>query len=381
MQQLLSSGKVLLNVSFVATEVQRQVADAARRVLGHYPARTLMSIAATPAGFDGALWEQAARLGWPGVAVPEEFGGAGLTFADAAVLVEELGRALQSGPYIDAIALGHVLCQHATAVQRERQLPALASGALRPALAIAETGRPWSPDGVTVRAARDGDEWALTGSKAFVPHAEAADLFAVPVRGRDGLMLGLVRRDGPGVTIRGLGTLDLTRRYCEVEFAGARTAGVIAGGNAVAACLAAQQVLICVETTGAARRLLEMTVGYAKDRVQFDRPLASFQAIKHTCANMRMAVDVMTAASYQAVDEFTRTGGPSLGTDVAAAVVSEQAPRVAGEALQVHGGIGMTWEHDLHLYLRRIRVNAMLYGSADWHEARLADAALAGAGQ
>ena len=365
-------------MSFVASEIQQEVRDAARAVLTRYPARTLAEDLERGASYDQALWQQATGLGWTGIAVPEEYDGTGLGFADGAALVEELGRAVQSGPYLDGIVLAELLLRHGTAEDRARHLPGLAAGTLRPALALAAPHGAWRDGAASVTATPTEGGWVLDGRRAYVPHADASDLLVLAARSGDRGVLLLVPTDNPGIRVRPQETLDLTRRYCEVELGGTLVEGVtvLDADDIVGTALDLQRVLMCAETVGTAARLFEMTVAYAKERIQFDQPIAKFQAIKHKCADMRVALDAMVATVQHAVD-LAAVGEPvGFEGGVAKAFISEKAPWLAGEALQVHGGIGMTWEHDLHLFLRRIRVNAMLYGGSTGAYGELAGAVL-----
>ncbi|GAA5149016.1 acyl-CoA dehydrogenase family protein [Pseudonocardia eucalypti] len=333
-------------------------------------------------GFDGddvepALWRRAADLGWPGLGVPEEHGGAGQGLVELSLLAEEIGRALARGPFLPTALVGRALALHGPARVQAEVLPALAEGGAWATWAFAEPRSPWTLDGVHTRVRTDGDSVVLDGVKTAVQDAGGARWLLVTARDPDGPASFLVDRDTAGVAFRRLRFLDPTRAFYEVRLDGVRVPleRRLRGGPAeVQRLLDDASVLLSADVLGAMDRMLEMTVEYMKQRVQFGRPLGTFQAVKHKCARMAMLVHGARAATYHAaMAADAATPDAARAACVAASFSGDAAATVAGEALQLHGGIGFTWEHDLHLYLRRANADAVLYGDAATHRDRLCD--------
>ncbi|OBK73415.1 acyl-CoA dehydrogenase family protein [Mycobacterium sp. 1164985.4] len=365
-------------MNFDLTDEQRGLIEVTRELLErHASVAAARALIDGPAGYDGQLWRKGAELGWPALAIPEEDGGLGQQVIEWALVAVELGRGLASTPFLPTVVVADAVT-HSTVDGRADMLSALASGARTGAWAFAEMGRPWSVTGLQTTAARDGSDYVLDGAKASVQDADSAAMLVVDavLDGRPARFL--VPTDATGVKIERQHTLDVTRRFCDVVLDGVRLdrAAMLAEGapaeeSIVRSCQLAA-VLTCAELVGIGERLLELTVTYVKERVQFGRAVGSFQAVKHKCADMRIWNQSCAAATYFAAmaidsDHHDRAHAAS----VAKAYVSDAVNRLAGEALQLHGGIGFTWEHDLHLYLRRARVGAALYGDADHHREQL----------
>lgn len=317
-------------------------------------------------GFDEGFWKLATDLGWTALAVPESLGGIEGSVGELCTVAEELGRVLQPGPLVETYAVTHVLSRH----------PASAEGLLE-AVAAGTALLTWGglgPDSPTPVEAVNG---ALCGTVELVPDALTATHLAVPVR--FGKERRLVVAGLSDAAIETLPTMDLTRRYARV-----RLDGVSLDGAVQLPAVAAEElfdvavVLQCAESSGVAQRLLDMTITYAKQREQFERPIASFQAIKHRIADMFIETEGCRVATREAADALDDGAVPgSEAVSVAASWVGRAASFVASHALQIHGGIGFSWEHDLHLYLRRAKTNELLLGSPDWHDERLYRAMLA----
>ena len=332
-----------------------------------------------PRGYSETLWGEMAKLGWLGLPLAEEQGGAGLSLVELALVLEEMGRAAYPGPYFASVVLaGLGLAQGGSAAQQEKWLPAIASGRARGTAALLEDSLDWDPAATTTTAAKAGAGWRLTGVKRFVPWAHVADVALVPARGPEGLSLFLVDPRAAGVTLTPMVGIDLTNRWSEMRLDGATVpAEALMGapgeaGPVLEALLRRAAVGAAAEMLGAARRCLDMSVGYAKVREQFGQLIGSYQAIRHRCAEMLLEVENSHAAVYYAA--WALSAGAEDG-GVAASVckshVSEAARKVCGDAIQVHGGIGFTWEYDLHLYFKRAKGLEPLYGDAAYHREQI----------
>ncbi|EKF25186.1 acyl-CoA dehydrogenase, N-terminal domain protein [Mycolicibacterium hassiacum DSM 44199] len=367
-------------MDFELTDEQRGLVDATRSLLdSRSSVQRARALIDAPDGFDAELWRLGCELGWPALAIPEDEGGLGQHAIDLALVAIELGRGLAATPFIPAVVVADALTGSGHEA-KSKILQSISEGSLVATWAFAEVGRPWTPAGVRTRAERRGDGYRLSGAKASVQDADGAQLLLVDALLDDRPARFLVPTDAEGLRIDRARTLDVTRSYCDVTFDGVvvpADALVAAGQDAdrsLARTLRLHTVLLCAEMVGIGERLLAMTVDYVKNRVQFGRPVGSFQAVKHKCADMRIWVQACTAATYYAA--MTLDGRGDLldaehAVSVAKAYTSDAIGRIAGEALQLHGGIGFTWEHDLHLYLRRGRVNALLAGDATEHRERL----------
>ncbi|KUH70768.1 acyl-CoA dehydrogenase [Mycolicibacterium novocastrense] len=365
-------------MNFDLTDEQRGLIEVTRELLERQSsveaARALID---GPAGYDQQLWHKGAELGWPALAIPEADGGLGQQVIEWALVAVELGRGLASTPFLPTAVVADAVTR-STVEGRAELLSALASGTQTATWAFAEVGRPWSVAGIQTTATRDGSGYVLNGAKASVQDADSAATLLVDavLDGRPARFL--VPAEATGVKIERQHTLDVTRRFCDVVFDGVTLEGtaVLAEGAAAEESIARSgqlaAVLTCAELVGIGERLLEVTVAYVKERVQFGRAVGSFQAVKHKCADMRIWSQSCAAATYFAAMTLDSEHHDSAhAASVAKAYVSDAVNRLAGEALQLHGGIGFTWEHDLHLYLRRARVGAALYGDADHHREQL----------
>ena len=324
---------------------------------------------------DPEVWRLTADLGWPGLGLPEEYGGAGQGLVELALVAEEIGRALGRGPFAPTALVGRALAAAGSPALRAEVLPALAAGSAWATWAFAEPHAPWSLDGVHATARADGDAIVLDGVKTAVQDAGGAGWLLVTAL-HDGVPASfLVDRAAPGVAVRRQRVLDLTRSFYEVRLEGVRVPHerrLTAGPDEIQRSLDEASVLRCADALGVMERMLELTVQHTTSRVQFGRPIGTFQAVKHACADMALLVHGSRAAtSYAAM--ATDAGADDAGRAVCAAAsyVAPGAGEVAARALQLHGGIGFTWEHELHLHLRRARADSVLYGDAAVHRDRL----------
>jgi alkylation response protein AidB-like acyl-CoA dehydrogenase len=329
--------------------------------------------------FDVDVWRQGALLGWTAMLIPSDYGGGSVTaqpLVDLIVLGEELGRTLNPGPFVPCNVAAGAIARFGTPAQAAEQLPHLASGEVTAAWCLSHDGSP-DPNSVGVRAMPAGEGgWRLEGVARYVQAAGNASLLLVVARGPEGAVSSfLVPRPSPGLSERTLAGLDVTRRFAEVSFDGVTvpTAHVLSGGqDAVDYCTSVATVLQAAESVGAAEVVFEVTVDYLKKRVQFGRTIGSFQAIKHRLADLLLELEAMRAAAHYAALAFgDGLDDAAEAVATAGAYVDDTFARICGEALQLHGGIGFTWEHDIHLFTRRAKVNQVLYGDGAWHRERL----------
>jgi alkylation response protein AidB-like acyl-CoA dehydrogenase len=334
-----------------------------------------------PRGFSDATWRQMAEMGLPGVAIDAGYGGQGLGMVELALVLDEMGRAAYPGPYFaTALLAASAIAASGQETQMARYLPDMAHGRTRATLALIEDALAWTPTGVRMRAERRGDGFVLSGEKRFVPFAEAADLLLAVARtgdGPDGTTVFVVPRETAGISTAANVEMDRTNQTSTVRFDGVSVGSdavigeVDRGWSVIGPTLQRAAVGAAAEMLGAARRCMEMSVEYAKVRQQFGQPIGMFQAIKHMCADMLLEVENAHAAVYYAAWALD-AGSPdaALAASAAKAYVGEAARKVCGSAIQVHGGIGFTWEYDLHLYFKRAKHFEPLYGDADFHRER-----------
>ena len=362
-------------------EIQQMLKNSAREFLAQECPLTLVREMETEErGYTPELWRQLAGLGWTGVAFPEQYGGTGGDFLDLAVLLEETGRALLPGPFFATVVLGGLTVLDAGSdAQKQEILPALSSGQLLLTLALTEASATYEPWGIATTATREGGAFRIDGAKLFVPQAHTADLLLVAARTAEsadpaqGLTLFLIPANAAGLTINPLATISADRQ-CEVILAGvqapaAAVLGAVDGGwpliqRALQRAVAGQ----CLEMLGGAAAVLEMTVEYAKQRTQFGRPVGTFQAVQHHCANMATDVEGCRHIAYQAAWKIASGEPADREVAMAKAWVSNAYQRVCNLAHQCHGAIGFTKEHDLQLYTRRAKVQELSYGDANWHK-------------
>jgi alkylation response protein AidB-like acyl-CoA dehydrogenase len=361
------------------TEEQDELRRTVRRFLEETsPTTEVRRLMETPEGYEPGVWKRLGQeLGLPGVHVPEAYGGQGLGFAELGIALEELGRALYCGPYFSTVALAaNAVLNAGTESQKAELLPALASGESIATLAVAEPSGRWDLAGIELQAQRVADGFTLFGEKTFVTDGLVADRIIVAARrpktgGREGVGLFHLRGDAEGLERRPLTALDPTRKLARLSFRGARAEPLGEVGNAAVALertLDQAAALLANEMVGGAQRLLEMTVDYAKTRVQFGRPIGSFQAIKHKCADMLLALELArSSAQYAAgcADESPKEL-PSVAS-LAKAQGSDAYLEIAAEAIQIHGGLGFTWEQDVHLYFKRAKASEVFLGDPTYH--------------
>jgi alkylation response protein AidB-like acyl-CoA dehydrogenase len=366
-------------VDFELSDEQVLLRDASRRLLEtHSPLTEVRRLADTDNGFDPEVWARGAELGWPVLAVSEDAGGAGGDLVDLAIVAEELGRMVHPGPLQPTSIVAIAAARHADPSLRDGVLESIADGSATGAWAFAELAAPWSLAGIRSTAVKTAGGYQLSGTKTAVHGGVGARWMLITARVDGAPATFLLDTERTAIPTRSLAALDLTRRLAEVDLDGtvvdesARLGA--ADETATQRLLDEATLLVCADAIGIGAYLLAATVEYAKVRVQFDRPIGSFQAIKHKCATMRIWLQASQAATYYAAMALAEDApDASKATSVAKAYTSDAINRLAAEALQVHGGIGMTWEHDLHLYLRRAKSDGILCGDASLHRLRLCD--------
>ena len=337
-------------------------------------------------GSDPKLWSAIADLGWLAIHVPEEFGGTGASYTDLAVVIHELGRHVAPTAFLASAVLGtEALLSCDSDVLRAEWLPRMISGERVLTVANAGLHGSYAPAGLSMRCAGAG-EVTFTGTARYVPDAHIADgivVFAVDDDGQ--ITAALLETSTAGISIEPEPTVDQTRRLCRVRLDGVkvRDADLLclpgSAGALHARVTNMGAIAASIDSVGAAERILEVTSQYAKERIQFDRPIGSFQAVKHHCANMLIAVEGSRAACTFATDALDEFGNVAIAAGVAKAHAGPACSESCALAIQVHGGIGFTWEHDAHLYLKRAKLNESLFGTASWHRRRVGAHLVSGA--
>ena len=332
----------------------------------------------TTAGYDPAVWSQMAdQLGLQGLIIPEEFGGSGYGYVELVVVLEEMGRALLCAPYFSSVVMAaNVLMASGDERAKKDYLPGIASGSVIATVALPEAAGRWDEAGVTLEAGGAGGNWTLTGEKLFVFDGVVADVVLVAARTRGGVSVLAVEKGAAGFSATAMRTMDQTRKQARLTFDS--TPARLVGGEgdgwpAISAMLDLAAVALAAEQAGGAQKVLEMAVEYAKVRIQFGRPVGSFQAIKHKCADMVLDVESAKSAAYYA-GRAAATGDEELPVlaSLAKACCSDAYSRAAAENIQIHGGIGFTWEHPAQLYFKRAKSSELIFGDPGYHRELLA---------
>jgi alkylation response protein AidB-like acyl-CoA dehydrogenase len=366
-------------VNFAFNEEQEELRRFVRQFLeAKSPESEVRRLMATEDGYDPDSWRQMAeQMGLQGLIVPEDYGGSGFTFIELIVVLEEMGRALLCAPYFSSIVLAANTLLHGGSDEVKKELlPGIASGETVATLAITEESGRWGEDGITMRATQNGDGWTLRGTKLYVLDGHIADVILVAARTGEGVGIFVVDSAAGGLTRTSLPTMDQTRKQARLDFADTPARAIGGEDDAWAVLervLDLAAVALAAEQVGGAQQVLDMAVAYAKERVQFGRPIGSFQAIKHKCADMLLEVESARSAAYYAGwcaselnDEL-----PAMAS-MAKAYCSEAYFHCAAENIQIHGGIGFTWEHPAHLYFKRAKSSELLFGDPTYHRELLA---------
>jgi len=387
---------------------QRELRESVKRFLAdRIPLPRVRELMESADGSDEKVWSYAgSQLGLQGIAIGEQYGGAGFSFVEQAIVLEELGAALYPGPYLaSAVLAANALLASTDEAAKRDLLPGIASGSTVATLAFTEDDGSWEPSAIRLAATGDAESWRLDGHKSFVLDGHTADLILVVARTGDTLSLFAVDRaavdragvhraatdravtdpaatdasagtDAIGLASKELQTLDQTRRLGRLEFTAvpARLIGAPGdGGPILDKTLDIAAIALAAEQLGGAQRALDMAVAYAKIRHQFGRPIGSFQAIKHRCADLLLEVESLRSAVVYAAAAVAEDSPevPVLAALVKA-LASETYFHVAAENIQIHGGIGFTWEHDAHLFFKRAKSSELFLGDASYHRERLA---------
>lgn len=368
-------------MDFAFSDEQDEFRDTLRRFLAEKsPAAEMRRVMDSPEGYDAALWKQmASELGLQGVAIPEAQGGQGFGFLELGIVFEEMGRVLLPGPYLATVGLAaEAIRAAASPEQQAALLRGIAAGETLATLAVPEEQGSWDPADIALRAEPEGEGARLTGRKPFVLDGAQSDLVVVAAREPGGgLGLFAARGDDPGLRATPCDPLDPLRRHAHLDLEGVRGER-LGEGDATAALQRALHrgaILLAAEMVGAAQRCLETSVEYARTRIQFARAIGSFQAVKHKAAEVLLEVESARSAAYWSwwVAEQDDPARLAEAAHLAKAVCADTLARAAAENVQIHGGIGFTWEHDAQLYYKRARSADVLLGDASWHRARLAE--------
>jgi alkylation response protein AidB-like acyl-CoA dehydrogenase len=366
-------------IQFTFTNEQEQFRAAIRRFLQEKsPPTAVRRLMDTAEGYDPEIWRQLSeQLALPGIHIPEPYGGAGFGMVELCIAMEEMGRALLCAPYFStAVLAANAILNAGTEAQKSHLLPDLARGARLAALAVTEPNGQWDPQAIELVATPAAEGFLLEGTKSYVVDGHVADLLVVAGRvpgtaGGEGLALFTVRADAGGVDRRRLASMDATRKLARIDFHGApaQLLGTVNdGAPALARTLDQAAIALANEMVGGAQTLFDSAVNYAKLRVQFGRPIGSFQAIKHKCADMLLEMELAKSAAYYAAQAAAVEDPewPALAS-LAKASASEMYLHLAAETIQIHGGIGFTWDHDAHLWFKRAKSSEVLLGQPYYH--------------
>lgn len=330
--------------------------------------------------YSDQLWEKLVEQGWTGLIFSEEVGGLGLGMVEMAVAFEEMGRALAPGAFLSTVAFaGSLIDRCGSAEHRELLLKSICDGRVKATVALLEETANWDPDAVKLRATDSGGGLTITGKKLFVGDASVADWILVAARSGADLVLAAVERSDPGLTINLMPAVDVTRGLCELVLNDVKveSAAVLARGDvarrSLAYALDVATLAVAAEMVGGMQKVMETAVEYAKTRKQFGKPIGTFQAVQHHCANMLLMSESAKSAVYYAA--WVMSAEPErapVAVSVAKAYASDAYREVGNLGIQVEGGIGFTWDEDLHFYYKRAKASEIMFGDATYHRERIA---------
>ena len=375
-------------MDFDLSKPQKLLKDSARDFLAREcKSERVRELMETDTAHDDKLWRAIADQGWLGLVVAEEYGGLGLGLVELAVVAEEMGRACLPGAFISTVFAAALIERAGSLEQRAKYLAPVAAGELRATVAFLEEAANWDLDGVKLEATHIDGSLSVTGRKLFVPDAGVADLLICVTRVGDSLAVLPVERGADGLSVKPMPSMDGTRKLYEVAFNNVAVADADvlgADGDARGALLGALETAtaaLCAEMVGGMQWVLDTTVEFAKTRQQFGRAIGSFQAVQHQCADMLLMTESARSAAYYAAWALTE-GAPAASTavSIAKAYCSDAYREVGNRGVQVHGGIGFTWEHDLHLYYKRSKASEVMFGDGSFHRERIARMIVDGAG-
>jgi alkylation response protein AidB-like acyl-CoA dehydrogenase len=365
-------------ITFVRTEEQSMLASTVREFLETSVSfDDVRELSLTDSAMDRDAWNGLIQMGLVGLHIPEAFGGAGYSFVETAIVFEELGRRVVPVPLLSVVMASEAILRAASEEQKAALLPPIMNGERITTLAVYESAHDIGTVETSAKEAADG--WILSGTKRYVTDAVNADAFIVSARTSEGVALFVVDASSSGVQVVATPALDATRPLGEMVLD-----GVLVGPNsllgsgdaeeAITAALDVGAVALAQEQAAGAQRCLEMSVEYAKERFQFGRAIGSFQAVKHMCANMLVSVEHARSAAWHAARSLADAEESRIAVPLARSVCSDAYIQAAGDTIQIHGGIGFTWDHDAHLFFKRAKADALIIGSVDSYRDRLADA-------
>ncbi|HEV8182832.1 MAG TPA: acyl-CoA dehydrogenase family protein [Candidatus Angelobacter sp.] len=360
-------------MQFGLSESQQILKDTARKFFaGESPIAAVRKAMETETAHDAALWTKLAEQGFTGIITPEEYGGMGLGKVELVLLMEEAGYALLPGPFFSTVALaGSVIDACGMPEQKKKYLGRIAAGQAHATLALVEAAGSWDPDGLKISAAGG----KLNGTKLFVTDAAVADFIVVVASGD----IFVVDGKAPGLHIELMKGMDLARKIYAVEFKNT-PAEKLGDSSGLAGALNVATAALCAEMTGGMQRTLELTVAYAKTRKQFGKPIGIFQAVQHLCADMYLETESSRSATYYAAWALEENiPDAAAAVSVAKIYASDASRNVGNHGIQVHGGMGFTWENDIHLYYRRAKASETMLGDAAFHRERIARLVIDGA--
>jgi alkylation response protein AidB-like acyl-CoA dehydrogenase len=366
-------------IQFAFTDEQEQFRSALRRFLNDKsPTTEVRRLMATDQGYNPEVWRQLSdELALPGIKIPEQYGGAGFGMVELCIVTEELGRALLCAPYFSTTVLAaNAILNAGSEAQKASLLPDIASGARLATLAVTETNGNWDPQAIELVATPVADGYLLDGVKSYVVDGHVADLLVVAARvgakgGDEGLALFTLDADCAGVERHLLESMDATRKIARIDFHQAHAdllGDLHDGAKPLIRTLDQAAVALANEMVGGAQAMLDSAIDYAKLRVQFGRTIGSFQAIKHRCADMLLDVELAKSAAYYAAQAaaIDDPEWPAMAS-LAKAAASETYLRTATECIQIHGGIGFTWDNDTHLWFKRAKSSEVFLGQPNYH--------------
>lgn len=367
-------------MDFDLTKAQKLLQQSARDFFSREckPER-VRELMATETAFDESLWQAMADQGFTGLTIPEEYGGLGLSLIDLIAVAEEMGRACLPGPFLSTLWAASLIERAGNEGQRKQYLEPVSAGEMKATVALLEESADWNPEAVQLRAEKDGKEYRLRGAKHFVTDAAVADVIVVVARDGNDLVLLPVEKGAAEMRITSTPGIDATRKLYAIEFDNV----VVPQSNALAfttktkealeAATDAAMVAICAEMLGGIQWTLETTVEYAKTRQQFGKPIGIYQAVQHQCADMFNYAESARSATYYAAWAVSENDSSAkLAVSVAKGYASDAAREVGNRGVQIHGGIGFTWEHNIQLYYKRAKSSEIMFGDANYHREEIA---------
>lgn len=367
-------------MDFDLTKAQKLLQQSARDFFSREckPER-VRELMATETAFDESLWQAMADQGFTGLTIPEEYGGLGLSLVDLIAVAEEMGRVCLPGPFLSTLWAASLIERAGNEGQCKQYLEPISAGEIKATVALLEDSADWNPEAVQLRSEKDGKEYRLRGAKHFVTDAAVADVIVVVARDGNDLVLLPVEKGAAGMKITATPGIDATRKLYAIEFDNVAVpqsnalAFTTKTKEALEAATDAATVAICAEMLGGIQWTLETTVEYAKTRLQFGKPIGIYQAVQHQCADMFNYAESARSATYYAAWAVSENDpAAKLAVSVAKGYASDAAREVGNRGVQIHGGIGFTWEHNIQLYYKRSKSSEIMFGDANYHREEIA---------